>query len=119
MSTSTEGLPVPQWDLGDRLAKALKVADLSAQDIADYLEVHRNTVSSWMNNRGKPPGRPILIAWALRTGVPFEWLKDGLVGATNGNGPDDPGCPHQGSNLGPADYQSVIVPLSVRKKAAA
>lgn len=78
MSTSTEGLPVPQWDLADRLGKALREAGISAQQMADYLEVHRNTVSAWMNGRVTPSGQSVRL-WALRTGVPHKWLRDGTV----------------------------------------
>lgn len=59
------------------------------QQMADYLEVHRNTVGAWMNGRGKPPTRPILIAWALATGVPNDWLISG-EGYGPSPGPDGP-----------------------------
>ncbi|MEH3142473.1 MAG: helix-turn-helix transcriptional regulator [Mycobacterium kyogaense] len=88
MSISTDGLAVPQWDLADRLMKSLRVANMSQQQMADHLEVHRNTVNGWLNGKGKPPTRPMLIAWALRTGVPFEWVANGDSGRPDG--PDDP-----------------------------
>ncbi len=85
MSISTEGAVIPEWDLADRLAKSLRIVDMTATAMADYLEVHRNTVGAWMKGKAEPT-RPILIAWALRTGVPFEWLKTG-VGSHSGPGP--------------------------------
>lgn len=77
MSTSTEGLPIPTWDLADRLGKALRTAGISVQEMADYLDVHRNTVSAWLNGRVQPTTQTQRL-WALRTGIPFEWIKDGV-----------------------------------------
>ena len=63
-------------DLADRLAKSLQVAGLSVADMADYMEVHRNSVGAWLNRRSEP--RPANIRlWAIRTGVPYEWLRNG------------------------------------------
>lgn len=90
MSTSTEGLAVPQWDLADRLGKALRVGDVSVQEMADYLEVHRNSVSAWINGRVTPSGQTIRL-WALRTGIPYEWLRNGIEPSRPGPDPDDGG----------------------------
>ena len=87
MSISTEGVSVPEWDQADRLTKALRVAEMSVQDMADYLEVHRNTISAWINGR-TPIGSQSLRLWALRTGVPYEWLKDGKQAPTPDTDPD-------------------------------
>ena len=76
MSTSTEGLPVPAWDLADRLRKTLRESGVGVQEMADYLEVSRNTVSAWINGRTPPSGQSVRL-WALRTGFPHAWLKDG------------------------------------------
>lgn len=80
MSTSTEGLSVPQWDLADRLTKALRVADMSVAEMAVYLGVHRNTISAWINGR-TPISGPAVRAWATRTGVDYGWLLTGLPGS--------------------------------------
>ncbi|OMB85449.1 hypothetical protein A5746_28100, partial [Mycolicibacterium conceptionense] len=105
MSISTDMSSVPQWDLGDRLAKSLRVANMSVQQMADHLELHRNTLSAWMNGRGKPPTRPMLIAWALRTGVPFEWLDKGTVRPDDGPDGDGGNRSHPGeSNPRPIHY---------------
>ena len=92
MSTSTEGLHVPQWDLADRLRKSLREAGMGAQDMADYLEVSRNTVSAWMNGR-TPPSTQSIRLWALRTGVPFAWLREGIEpeDGPDGGGSTEPG----------------------------
>lgn len=89
MSTSTEGLPVPQWNQADRMGKALREADISVQEMADYLDVHRNTVSAWLNGRVQPNTQSLRL-WALRTGIPYEWIKDGKVpGGSPDGGPGD------------------------------
>lgn len=95
MSTSTEGLAVPQWDLADRLAKSLRVSGMSVSEMAEYLDVHRNTVSAWMNGR-TPPGTQSVRLWALRTGVAYGWLKDGIEPE---DGPDG-GGPGTGKPVG-------------------
>ena len=70
---------VPEWDVADRMRKSLRHADIGVQEIADYLGVSRNTVSTWINGRIQP-GRQTLRLWALRCGVDFEWLA-GELGA--------------------------------------
>ena len=77
MSTSTTVVAIPEWDLADRLAKALRVANMSVQEMADYLDVHRNTVSAWINGR-TPPSTQSIRLWAIRTNVPYEWLIEGI-----------------------------------------
>lgn len=45
--------------------------------MAEFLEVHRNTISGWLGDRSKP--MPILLRiWATQTQVPIEWLRDGV-----------------------------------------
>lgn len=78
MSTSPEHVNVPEWDLADRLAKALREARMSVNEMALYLGVHRNTVSAWVNGR-TPISGPAIRAWADRTGVSYDWLRDGDV----------------------------------------
>lgn len=75
------------WTLGDRLGKAMRVAGISAAEMAEYLDVHRNTVSAYINDR-QPPKRSVLRLWALRTGVSLDWLETGEspVGPPPGGG---------------------------------
>jgi transcriptional regulator with XRE-family HTH domain len=87
MSTSAEyPAGVPEFDLADRLRKALRTSGVGAIEMADYLGVSRNTVSNWINGH-TPPRDAYLRLWALRTGVPFEWLERGEVTPTNGPEP--------------------------------
>lgn len=67
-------LTVPEWDLVDRLRKSLRHAGLHLHEMADYLGVSRNSVSNWMNGNYRP-SQPALKLWAMRTGVPYEWLR--------------------------------------------
>ena len=67
---------VPEWDLADRMRKALRTAHLGVQEMADYLDVSRNTVGTWINGRVDPSVQTLRL-WALRTGVPYGWLVTG------------------------------------------
>jgi transcriptional regulator with XRE-family HTH domain len=64
---------VPEWDTADRMRKALREAGIGVQEIADYLGVARNTVSTWINGRIEPSTQTLRL-WALRCGVPYGWL---------------------------------------------
>jgi len=64
---------VPSWDLADRMRKSLRHADIGVQEMADYLGVARNTVSTWINGRIEPSTQTLRL-WALRTGVDYPWL---------------------------------------------
>lgn len=100
---------VPEWDLTDRLAKSLKVSGTSVQEMADYLDVHRNTVSAWINGR-TPPSTQSLRLWALRTGFPFDWLRDGDQ-PPGPFGPDGSSLlPRQESNLQPPGCDLILLP---------
>lgn len=67
---------VPEWDLADRMRKALRSSGWSVQEMADYLEVAPTTVSTWINGRNRPSPSAVRL-WAMRTGVPYEWLVSG------------------------------------------
>ena len=71
---------IPQWDLADRMAKALRTSGVSPQQMADMLDCHRNTVSNYLHGRSRVP-RAVLIAWADITQFPLEWLETGQVSA--------------------------------------
>lgn len=96
MSMQPEFDPRFSFDMADRLRRALRLSDVSVQDMADELEVSRNTVSNWINGRNIPRRRD-LTAFALRTGFPRTWLEYGDA-HSEGNGPDG-----GGSNVRPMD----------------
>ena len=83
MSTAQLDVPGLEFDLADRLRKSLRYSGLSVQEMADYLGVSRNTAGRWINGHFTP-SRAEQIAWALRTGVPVEWLATGLVHTKDG-----------------------------------
>jgi transcriptional regulator with XRE-family HTH domain len=75
---------VPQWDTSDRMRKALRHAGIGVQEMADYLDVSRNTVSTWINGRISPSTQTLRL-WAMRCGVSFSWLANGdTTGPING-----------------------------------
>lgn len=76
MSTVVEFDERYNFDEADRLRRALRVADVSVNEMADYLEVSRNAVTSWINGRHLPRDRD-LKRFALRTGFDICWLKTG------------------------------------------
>lgn len=69
---------IPAWTLGDRLAKALKHADLDQQQMAEHLELSRNTISNYINDHTRPK-RSVVWDWAVRCGVPPTWLATGEI----------------------------------------
>lgn len=89
----------PDW-----LTKALRYSGKSAEQLADELGVHRNTVSRFMNGRGNPPDRRTVIAWAFATGVPVSYLETGELpegGPDGGPGMDIPGRQVSVQNVDP------------------
>lgn len=76
---------VPAWTLGDRLRKAREAAGLEQQEFADELGISRGTISNYEHDKTRVK-RPYLVAWAMRTKVPVEWLLTGETG-DDANGP--------------------------------
>lgn len=67
-------LCVPEWTLGDRMSKARRQAGVSTAVMCAYLGVHRNSLNAYEHDRSTP-NRAVLRLWALRCGVPLEWLE--------------------------------------------
>jgi transcriptional regulator with XRE-family HTH domain len=67
---------VPEFDLADRMRKALRTAGVGSIEMADYLGVARTTVSNWINGHVQPSKQSLRL-WAMRTGVSFDWLQTG------------------------------------------
>jgi transcriptional regulator with XRE-family HTH domain len=66
----------PEWTLTDRMRKSLRSAGLTNEVMADYLGVHRTTISPWLSEK-TPPSSQTLRLWAIRCGVSYEWLMTG------------------------------------------
>lgn len=72
MSTNAPAV-VPTWELRHRLARSLELAELDVPEIARKLDVSENTIRNYLKARTTPK-RSTLLAWALVTGVPLDWL---------------------------------------------
>src|SRR5258708_36738884 len=68
---------VPDWDIADRMRKALRTADIGVGEMADYLGVSRTSVRNWINGRLEPSFQTVRL-WSIRTGVDLE----GVLGRT-------------------------------------
>jgi transcriptional regulator with XRE-family HTH domain len=68
---------VPELTLGWRLNMALRHGNIEIQQMADYLEVGRTTISRWIHDHGASPRTLYLKEWALRCGVDYHWLVTG------------------------------------------
>jgi transcriptional regulator with XRE-family HTH domain len=65
-----------QQTIADRLNKSLKYAGMSHNEMAEYLEIHRNTLGGYCT--GKTQIRSVTLrVWAMRVGLPIEWLQHG------------------------------------------
>ena len=89
MTSQPESANLPAWDVADRLRKSLRHRRIGVQEMADYLDVDRSTVSAWINGRIAPPTASAKL-WALRTGVPYTWLCHGSTAPCD-LGPADQG----------------------------
>lgn len=67
---------VPEFDLADRMRKALRTSGVGVWEMADYLGVARTSVSNWINGH-HPPSMQTLRLWSMRTGVDLDWLRTG------------------------------------------
>ena len=85
MSDTATNVGVPTWELRHRLVRSMEFAGLGAEEMAEFLGMHHNSVYGWTAGK-RVPKIGILRLWAMRTGVPYEWL---LTGQASTNGPDD------------------------------
>jgi transcriptional regulator with XRE-family HTH domain len=69
---------VLDFDRSDRMKKALRLAEMGVAEIADELGVTRATVDRWLSGAVEPK-RGSVLAFAMLTGVPYEWLELGSV----------------------------------------
>lgn len=66
---------VPEWSLGERLAKARHVAGLSQDAMAKRLSVSASAIAAWETNRNSPREFMVLMdQWAEITGVDLAWI---------------------------------------------
>lgn len=76
MTEATHPATVPQWTIGDRMRKAREHAGLKQTEIASEIGIGRSSIINYEGGRAEPP-RPVLLAWAMCTGVSYRWLTGG------------------------------------------
>src|SRR5260370_200200 len=76
---------IPDWDLADRMRKSLRHAGMTPGQMAVYLGVGGNTVSTWINGRIEPSFQTLRL-WSLRTGVDLERLLERAAAGRAGPG---------------------------------
>jgi hypothetical protein len=92
MTTAHSEGHIPELTLGARIYLALRQAKIGVNEMADELGVTRQALGRWIadgNKRGVPT--LYLKTIALRCGVPYEWLKDGLSPTTRRKAGDSRG----------------------------
>lgn len=75
---------VLRFERHDRLRKAREYAKLDAAELAAKIGVSDKTIYNY-ESEGWAAQRPTVIAWALATGVSFDWL---WAGVDDGDDPD-------------------------------
>lgn len=80
---------VPTWNLADRLVKARTHAGLSQTELAEAIDLGRRSITGYENGV-REPRRPVLLAWALATGVDQQWL---MYGSDQPSDPEGAGAP--------------------------
>lgn len=80
-TVSAPAQAVPTWTVGDRLRKAREITGLDRQAWAHELGIARNSVAKYEAS-DEVPRQVVLLAWAMRSGVPVEWLASGETAPT-------------------------------------
>lgn len=75
---------IPNWTLGDRLAKARAFADISRPEMAHRMGVSPQSISNYETGQ-RTPRISQIVKWARLTHVPLDWLLQDLD-----PGDDDP-----------------------------
>ena len=105
MSKQSTTERIPEWDTADRMRKALRDQGMSVNDMADYLDVRRETISKWLTGKITPSTQTLRV-WAMRTGVPYEWLT-----WSEGYDPRDP-------EPSSSDYLAIVLDIHQKRKMA-
>lgn len=76
---------VPHFEMRHRLRLALEYSRVSVKQMADALDLGRNTITNYLSGRSRP-SKATRQAWAFRCGVPFEWIETGEAPAESPEG---------------------------------
>lgn len=90
MSDAPIGEPTPTappWQLHHRLGRALEHGGVKVNEMGQILGVSPATMSNYLSGRTSPKAG-MMRQWAIRCGVPYEWLQ---TGETTSTGPNSPG----------------------------
>ncbi|QKY80038.1 immunity repressor [Gordonia phage Doggs] len=118
MTSAYESGKIPEIQVHHRLRIAREWAGLEQSELADRIGISRQSVSKAESGKTEPR-RITLNAWALATGVPVSWLRNGETPGTDGPGGDGDGgvtppTPNADkSSSRDSAGQAIIVPLVV------
>lgn len=66
---------IPEWTLGERLAKARKVVGLTQKGMAEKMDVSASAIAKWESGNGEPQNfMDTIDRWSEITGVDPAWL---------------------------------------------
>lgn len=109
---TTPAFRIPQFTAADRCRKARESVGLSQVELAERIGVSKNTVSNYETGATTHLRRIVVGQWAWATGVPREWLSDGVEPVDH---------PPEGGDTGPdqvvsptdrmMDYRARVVQL--------
>lgn len=99
MWDQTPGGSVPRFELPDRARKAREFAGLDQGQLAERIGVARSTIARMEQGKTTRAKRPLLVAWALATGVSLQWIETG-VGPESGPGQASTSTPEYVSSAG-------------------
>lgn len=74
-NTASPGVAL-EFTLGDRLRKAREHAGLEIQQLAEAVDVHRQSVTRYETDQSVPKRGTVLL-WSMATGVSVQWLETG------------------------------------------
>lgn len=104
-----------EFEQRHRLQRALEEAELTPADMADALDVHRNTVSNYLHGRSRPTYL-VLKEWARVCDVSYAWLTYGHDESA-GDGPVPDNKSFRGRrHLGPPETHSYPEYLTYRRQ---
>ena len=71
---------VPEFTIADRLRKARELTGLDQAQFAEEIGVSARSVGNYESDKYRSKRkRLVLRAWALRCGVPVEWIETGVA----------------------------------------